>query len=62
MLNIKMSTKGGPVFTFSLLGRVARPLAPHQLCLPLVVLWCLYRQCYRRKANTIKLYEKMFTS
>jgi len=26
------------------------------------VLWCSYRQYYRRKANTIKLCEKMFTS
>jgi len=28
----------------------------------LVVLWCSYRQYYRRKAKTIKLYRKMFTS
>jgi len=28
----------------------------------LVVSWCPYRQYYRRKAKTIKLYGKMFTS
>jgi len=27
----------------------------------LIVLWCSYRQYYRRKANTIKLYGKIFT-
>ena len=30
-INIKMSAKGGPVFTFSLQGGEARPIAPHQL-------------------------------
>jgi len=28
----------------------------------LAVLWYSYRQCYRKRANTIKLYGKMFTS
>jgi len=28
----------------------------------LVVLWCSYRQYYRRKANTTKSYGKIFTS
>jgi len=28
----------------------------------LIVLWCSYRQYYRRKVNTSKLYRKIFTS
>jgi len=28
----------------------------------LLMIWCSYMQCYRRKANTIKLDGKMFTS
>jgi len=28
----------------------------------LVVSWCSYRQYYRSKANTIRLYGKIFTS
>jgi len=31
IINMKISDEGGPVFTFSLPGGAARPLAPRQL-------------------------------
>ena len=54
ILNIKMSAKGGPVFTFSLPGKAARSFAPvsyttmymSQLfthCSPTISVWCWSR-------------------
>jgi len=49
MLNTKSSAKAGPVFTFSLQGRVARPLALRQLR------HCLYI-CHTKAMTTLVEY------
>jgi len=51
MLNIKMSTKGGPVFTFSFPGGVARPFTP--LVTPLTV------ACVRSRIGVLRGRSKL---